>query len=264
MIVYGVEHIFVKIGRATVSFLRTYGRFTRMVILSIIALHKAPIYISQVVEQYIYIGKRSLPLITISAIFMGLLMGVQLGTQMSATTPAWVEGGLILRTVLLEMGPIIMGIVLAGRVGSGIASEIGTMKVTEQVDALRTMGIDPVEYLVMPRLLSGTVAFTMLIVFFDLLAVLASFVSTYFTIDMTWVGFVRGMRMEFVLTDVYTTLIKAFLFGFVVISSGTFFGLETSHGAKGVGATTTSAVIWSSIGIIVLDYVISALLYMMW
>jgi phospholipid/cholesterol/gamma-HCH transport system permease protein len=255
---------FVRIGRVTEDFLRSYGRLTRMVLLALYALRKAPTYISEVVDQYMYIGKRSLPLITVSAVFMGLLMGVQLGTQMSPTTPAWVEGGLILRTVLLEMGPIIMGVVLAGRVGSGIASEIGTMKVTEQVDALRTMGIDPVEYLVMPRLLSGTIAFTMMIVFFDFLAIMASFVSSYFTIDMSWSGFVKGMRAEYVQTDVYTTLIKAFIFGFVIIIFGTFFGLETKMGAKGVGASTTRAVMWSAIGIIVLDYVISAVLYMMW
>lgn len=256
--------IFSYIGRVAIEFLRTYGRFTQMVALSLYALRKAPIFLSQLVEQYIYIGKRSLPLIAASAIFMGLLMGVQLGTQMNPATPAWIQGGLIIRTVLLEMGPIIMGVVLAGRVGSGIASEIGTMKVTEQIDALRTMGIDPVEYLVMPRLVSGTVAFTMMIVFFDLLAVMAAFVSSAFTIDMTWLGFVRGMREEFVLTDVYTSLIKAFLFGFVVVSCGTFFGFETGMGARGVGTATTRAVVWSCLAIIVLDYVISAFLFMMW
>lgn len=255
---------FIRLGQLTVTFLRTYGRLTRMVVLAVVALRKVPRYLEQVIEQYIYIGRRSLPLIVVSAIFMGLLMGVQIGTQISETTPAWVEGGLILRTVLLEMGPIIMGIVLAGRVGSGIASELGTMKITEQVDALRTMGINPIEYLVMPRLLSGVIAFTTLIVFFDLLAILAAFVSSYFTIDMTWTGFVRGMRTSYVQTDIFTSLIKAFIFGILVTSFGTFFGLETSTGAKGVGNATTHAVIWSSVAIIVLDYIISATLYMVW
>lgn len=235
-----------------------------MIATALLALRRLPRYLEQVVEQYIYIGKRSLPLIVVSAVFMGLLMGVQIGTQMSETTPAWVEGGLILRTVLLEMGPIIMGIVLSGRVGSGIASELGTMKITEQVDALRTMGINPIEYLVMPRLLSGVIAFTTLIVFFDFLAIISAFVSSYFTIDMTWAGFVRGMRTSYVQTDIFTSLIKAFIFGFLVTGFGTFFGLETKTGAKGVGSATTNAVIWSSIAIIVLDYIISATLYMVW
>jgi phospholipid/cholesterol/gamma-HCH transport system permease protein len=237
---------------------------TIMIATALLALRRLPRYLEQVVEQYIYIGKRSLPLIVVSAVFMGLLMGVQIGTQMSETTPAWVEGGLILRTVLLEMGPIIMGIVLSGRVGSGIASELGTMKITEQVDALRTMGINPIEYLVMPRLLSGVIAFTTLIVFFDFLAIISAFVSSYFTIDMTWAGFVRGMRTSYVQTDIFTSLIKAFIFGFLVTGFGTFFGLETKTGAKGVGSATTNAVIWSSIAIIVLDYIISATLYMVW
>src|SRR6056297_495267 len=193
-----VETGFILIGRLTLKFFITYGRLTIMTGQALLALRRLPRYLDQVIEQYIYIGKRSLPLICVGSIFMGLLMGVQIGTQISETTPAWVEGGLILRTVLLEMGPIVMGIVLAGRVGSGIASELGTMKVTEQIDALRTMGIDPVEYLVMPRLVSGMIAFTMMIVFFDFLAIMGSFVSTYFTIDMSWPGFVRGMRQEYV------------------------------------------------------------------
>ncbi len=255
---------FIKLGHLTLVFLRTYGRLTIMVAQAAVALRRMPRYFEQIVEQYIYIGKRSMPLIFVASIFMGLLMGVQIGTQMSETTPAWVEGGLILRTVLLEMGPIIMGIVLAGRVGSGIASELGTMQITEQVDALRTMGINPIEYLVMPRILSGVVAFTMMIVFFDFLAIMASFVSSYFTIDMTWTGFVKGMRHSYVQSDVYTTLIKASIFGFLVTAFGTFFGLQTRAGAKGVGSNTTKAVIWASIAIIVLDYVISAMLYMVW
>lgn len=259
-----MKHLLIRLGHYTLLFFRTYGRMTIMIATALLALRRLPRYLEQVVEQYIYIGKRSLPLIVVSAVFMGLLMGVQIGTQMSETTPAWVEGGLILRTVLLEMGPIIMGIVLSGRVGSGIASELGTMKITEQVDALRTMGINPIEYLVMPRLLSGVIAFTTLIVFFDFLAIISAFVSSYFTIDMTWAGFVRGMRTSYVQTDIFTSLIKAFIFGFLVTGFGTFFGLETKTGAKGVGSATTNAVIWSSIAIIVLDYIISATLYMVW
>jgi len=259
-----VETGFILIGRLTLKFFITYGRLTIMTGQALLALRRLPRYLDQVIEQYIYIGKRSLPLICVGSIFMGLLMGVQIGTQISETTPVWVEGGLILRTVLLEMGPIIMGIVLAGRVGSGIASELGTMQITEQVDALRTMGINPIEYLVMPRILSGVIAFTMMIVFVDFLALLAAFVSSYFTVDMTWTGFVRGMRHSYVQSDVFTSLIKASIFGFIVTAFGSFFGLQASAGAKGVGNSTTKAVIWSSLSVIVLDYIISATLYMVW
>lgn len=259
-----VEAGFTLIGHLTLKFFITYGRLTIMTVQALLALRRLPRYLDQVIEQYLYIGKRSLPLICVGSIFMGLLMGVQIGTQISETTPVWVEGGLILRTVLLEMGPIIMGIVLAGRVGSGIASELGTMQITEQVDALRTMGINPIEYLVMPRIFSGVISFTMMIVFVDFLAILAAFVSSYFTVDMTWTGFVRGMRHSYVQSDVFTSLIKASIFGFIVTAFGSFFGLQAYAGAKGVGNSTTKAVIWSSLSVIVLDYIISATLYMVW
>ncbi len=138
------------IGYATVQFFEFYGKLTLLFLKSILSFRKVHTYIPQVIEQFIYIGRYSLPIIVITSMFMGLVLGVQIGTQISSTTPAWVEGGLILRSILLEMGPVVTGLILAGRVASGIASELGAMKVTEQIDALCTMAIDPVEFLVMP------------------------------------------------------------------------------------------------------------------
>ncbi len=259
-----MNRLFSTIGRSLIIFASGYGRLTILLAQTVYAFRRIHRYIPQIVEQYTYIGRKSVPLVTIGSIFMGLLLGVQIGTQMDPRTPVWVEGGLILRTVLLEMGPIVIGLVLAGRVGSGIASELGTMKVTEQVDALRTMGVDPVEYLVMPRLLAGMVAVPTLIIYADFLAIISGFASSYFAIDMSWPEFVRGMRSVFIRTDVYTSIIKAFIFSVIIVIYGSFFGLESRRGAKGVGESTTYAVVWSSIAIIAVDYVISAVLYFVW
>ena len=169
-----------------------------------------------------------------------------------------------MRSILLEMGPIIIGLILSGRVASGIASELGAMKVTEQIDALRVLAIDPVEFLVMPRLVAAMIAVPVLLVFADTTGIFAGYISSHFTIHLTWEGFVKGMRHVFNQRDVYTSLIKALIFGIVIIIFGSFFGLNSKRGAKGVGRATTLAVVWSSVEILALDYIISAVLFFVW
>lgn len=259
-----LKNILKAIGRVTVIYLEYLGRLTILSLKSIFAIRKFHIFIDQIVDGFIYVGRNSLLLIMITSAFMGLVLGVQIGAQISPLTPHWVEGGLILRLVLLEMGPIITGLVLAGRVSAGIASEIGEMKVTEQIDALRTMAVNPIEYLVMPRLLAGMFAVPMLIIFGDVVSILFGFFSSNIYIGLTWNGFVKGMRQSFVPTDVFTSVIKGYIFGIAIVLFGCFFGLQAKHGAKGVGKATTHAVIWSSIVIIILDYIISASLSFLW
>ena len=172
------------IGRATIRYFEGLGSLTILFFRSVFALRKIFKYTDQIVDGFLYIGRFSMPIIVITSIFMGLVLGVQIGTQISPETPRWVEGGLILRAVLLEMGPIVTGLILSGRVGSGIASEIGEMKVTEQIDAFRTTGIDPIEFLVMPRLVAGLITIPILVVYADAITVLFGFISSYFTINL--------------------------------------------------------------------------------
>lgn len=259
-----LKTLIIKIGKFTYSFFNSIGDFTVMSIKTMIALKKVPTYIEQVIKSFVYIGKDSTPLLVTSAVFMGLVVGLQVGMGAGPFTPPWVEGGIIIKLVLLEMGPIIFGLLLAGRVSSGISSEIGEMNVTEQIDALRTSAIDPIEYIVMPRLLSGFFAVPLLIIWGDIISIIFAFISTYFTNGLTWPGFVKGMRSGFVPTDMYTSVIKGFVFGIIIILLGCFFGLRAQHGAKGVGKATTSAVIWSSIVLIIMDYLISAILSFIW
>jgi phospholipid/cholesterol/gamma-HCH transport system permease protein len=260
----GETSVFARIGYGTRMFLRSYGEVTVLGVRSAAALRRLPRYYRQFSRQYLWIGVNSIPLIFASSVFLGLVLGVQIGTQADPGTPPPLEAGLILRSVLIEMGPVVAGFVLAGRIGSAIAAEIGTMKVTEQVDALRTFGIDPVEYLAMPRILAATLAMPVLVVYTDVLAILSGFVSTHFTIDMTWSGFIQGMQNAFIITDVWTSLIKAVLMGALISLVGCYFGLATAHGARGVGRSTTRAVVWASVGVIAVDYIISAALYFVW
>ena len=254
----------VRVGHLFRVFAESYGALTVMSGRAIVGLRRAPWYMNEIVNQFDYIGRRSLPLIVVTGVFMGFVLGIQIGQQTGSTTPSWIEGGVIIRAVLLAMGPLVTGLVLAGRVGSGVAAELGSMAITEQVDALRIMGIDPVEFLVTPRLVAGVIAVPVLIIVFDFIGVLCGYVSAHYTIGLSWPGFIRGMRRAFVLTDLYSNLIKAFLTGAVIVIIACHFGLRTRVGANGVGRATTSSVIWSSIAVTVIDYVLSALLFYVW
>lgn len=251
-----------KIGRLAISFLTSLGRLSIMGMKTLLAVKKVHIYADQITESFTYIGRDSFPLLLASSAFMGLVVGLQIGMGSGPLTPAWVEGGVVIKLVLLEMGPIIFGLLLAGRVSSGIASEIGEMNVTEQIDALRTAAIDPVEYIVMPRVLAGVLAVPILIVWGDIISILFAYASMYLSVGMAWSGFLEGMRAAFVPKDMYTSVIKGFVFGLIITLFGCYFGLQASHGAKGVGRSTTFAVIWASIVIIILDYGISAALFL--
>jgi len=247
-------------GRSAITFFQFYGRFTIMAVQSFLAIRKVHIYHPQIVEEFIVIGRRSFPIVATTAIFMGLVLGVQIGTQMGSMTAKYVEGGLVLRAILLEMGPVITAVVIAGRAGAGIASELGSMVVTEQVDALRTMAISPIDILVMPRLVAGIFAIPALTIFSIAFSVFAGFISTKFAINLDYAGFVKGMRMAFHGHDVFISLFKSLIFGIIVVLASCFWGLQSSKGARGVGNATTSAVVSSIIAIFVLDYIISALL----
>lgn len=231
---------------------------------SLVAIRKIPTYWKYVGTQYGSIGRQSFSLIVITSLFTGLVLGIQIGAQMYAGTALWIEGGLIYQSIVLEMGPMVTALVMSGRVGSGIAAEIGSMTVTEQVDAIRTMGIDPVEMLVMPRLVAAIISLPMLTAVFDVLGCFSGFVSSYYTIGLRFPGFMRGVESTFQATQIYTSLIKGLFNGMIIATVGAFFGLNSGRGARGVGEATTNAVIWCCIFVIMVDYILSAALQHIW
>jgi phospholipid/cholesterol/gamma-HCH transport system permease protein len=256
-----MDNVFVEIGSTADTFFTEVGRAGIMTFKAFAAMRKMRSYSTQIVEQFIHIGRKSLPLIFVTSTFVGLAIGVQVGFQMTGFTPHWMAGGMILRTILIDLGPITIGLVLSGRISAGVAAELGTMKVTEQVEALRSFGIDPIDYLIMPRLVAAMFAVPALLVYANFTAMIASYFSCHMTINLTWNEFVQGMRYSFYAGDLDTSLIKGFVFGIVIVLSGSFFGLNSQRGAKGVGTAATRAVVWASVSVFILDYLISAILF---
>jgi phospholipid/cholesterol/gamma-HCH transport system permease protein len=181
------------------------------------------------------------------------VLALQASYTFTGAIPLYFVGVLVGKTVILELGPVLTGLALAGRVGANIAAEIGTMRVTEQIDALETLGFDPYSYLVVPRVLAGIIMFPVIVAFANVAGIAGGWISAINLLDMSTAEFVRGLRLFFDPFDVQYSLIKAASFGLVVTLIGCFYGFTTMGGAAAVGRSTTQAVVVSSMMILVLD-----------
>ena len=219
------------------------------------------LYIPNAVDQMIIIGNKSIPIVILTSFFTGMVSSVQAGYQMeSSITPKWVVGSLVGETMLLELAPVITCLVLAGRIGATIAAEIGTMRVTEQIDALETLSFDPVSFLIMPRILSGAIMFPVMIIIADFFGILGGYFAAVYSLGISPFDYIYGLRDWFIPWDAIFGLIKAFSFGLAITSISCYFGYYTSGGAEGVGKSTTQTVVVSCISIVILDYLLAAIL----
>lgn len=212
-------------------------------------------------EQMLRIGVGSLPLVIITSIFTGGVAAVQAAYQFQDYVPMRYLGTVIGKSVVIELGPVLTALVVGGRVGASIAAELGTMRVTEQIDALETLAIDPVRYLVLPRFLAAIIMLPVVTVFSDVLAVGGAWVVAQLSLGVDTHTFVEGMRLFFHMRDVFGGLIKAFFFGMIIATMGCYYGFKAEGGAEGVGRATTRAVVSSCLSILVLDYLLASVLF---
>jgi len=212
-------------------------------------------YASETVRQMRNIGVDSLPLAAIVAAFIGAVTAFQTRYQLFGGVQLSVVGLISRQSIILELGPLLTGLVLTGRVGGRMTAEIGTMRVTEQIDALETLAYDPLAFLVVPRLLAATIMLPVLTVLADAVGVyMGFFVATTFT-DITRQDFIEGVRLAFGTFQVVYSLMKATFFGIAIAFVCTYEGYITSAGAEGVGRSTARAVVITSVAILVLDAV---------
>ena len=214
-----------------------------------------------VVQQMGSIGVGSLWLVVVVSLFTGAVAAVQAAYQFSTVVPLKYLGAVILRSVIIELGPVLTGLVVGGRVGASIAAELGTMKVTEQIDALRAMAIHPVRYLVVPRVAASVVMLPVMVVFANAIAIFGGFVVAVTSIGVSTHTYVLGLKQFFYLKDLYSGLLKAFFFGGIIGTMGCHYGFATEGGAEGVGLATTRAVVASCVLILISDYVLAHMLF---
>ena len=199
------------------------------------------------------LGVDSLPIAFFIALFTGIVLALLASYSITGAVPLYFVGTLVEKTVTMELAPVLTGLALAGRVGANIAAELGTMRVTEQIDALETLAYDPHAYLVVPRVLAGTLMFPIVVGLAMVVGVSAGWVASISLLDLSSADFLKGLRLFFTSFDVRYGLVKAASFGAAVSLIGCMSGLRAQGGAQGVGQAATRAVVHSAIMILVLD-----------
>jgi phospholipid/cholesterol/gamma-HCH transport system permease protein len=219
-----------------------------------------PIYFHDIVEQFNTIGVGSLTVVLLTGMFTGMALALQSGLTLDQFGARSMVGRLVSASMVKELGPVLTGLMVAGRVGSGIAAELGSMMVTEQIAALRALGTDPVRKLVLPRMLAGLFMVPVLTVVAVAVAVTGAWIVVITQLKVASSVYWNSVVMGLYIQDVWMGLIKPFFLGFAIVSIGCHVGMRTSGGTQGVGRATTNAVVASSVAVIAVDLVVTQLL----
>ncbi len=241
------------VGSRSVGLVEGFGNVGYFLADAVRALPDVRTWGAHVFQQMRRLGVDSLPIALFIAAFTGIVLALLASYVMTGAVPPYLVGTLVGKTITMELAPVLTGLALAGRVGANIAAELGTMRVTEQVDALETLAYNPYAYLVIPRVLAGIVMFPVVVAFAMAMGVFTGWLSGTTLLPISTAQFVRGLRLFFVPFDVQYGLIKAASFGLVITLIGAYLGMSTRGGAEGVGSATTRTVVYSAEMILVLD-----------
>jgi len=255
--------IFESIGRTLFTFLEESGKVTVLFGQTIYWIFKKPSEWKNTLDQMLIIGNKSLGVVAITSISTGMILALQTGTALERkiSGSAAFLGGIVSLALARELAPVLIGLVMAGKIGSAIAAEIGTMNVTEQIDALRTLGTNPVKYLVVPRFLAAILMLPLLTVTADVLGIIGGMIVSGNVFESSSSSFLESMNIYLNTLDVYKGLAKTISFGAIIAIIGCYKGFETSGGAEGVGKSTTNSVVISSMLILIFDYILTWFLW---
>lgn len=242
-----------RIGRKAASGIKAVGRLGHFVADMARAAPDVDTWGRPTLVQMRRIGVDSLPVALFIAAFTGVVLALQASYTFTGAVPLYFVGTLVGKTMMLELGPVLAGLALAGRVGASQAAELGTMKVTEQVDALETLAYDPQSYLVIPRVLAGTAMFPVIVALAVLTGVATGWLTSLSLLHLSTPEFVKGLKIFYRFKDIWFGLFKSATFGFTISMVGCVVGLSTRGGAEGVGRSTTRAVVYSAVLILMLD-----------
>ena len=250
-----------RVGRVFMSFLAAAGRLALFALHALSHCLRPPFYPRLIVRQMIDIGYYSLPVVGLTALFTGVVLALQTNTGFSRINAQGAVALVVVLSVTRELGPVIASLMVAGRIGAAMAAEIGTMRVTDQIDALSTLATNPFKYLVVPRLIAGTIAVPALVLIADIIGVFGGFLVGTYRLGFNPSAYL-GQTADYLHTDdVVSGLIKAAVFGFVIALMGCYHGYHSRGGAEGVGTATTYSVVSASILILLLDSALTSVLF---
>ena len=254
-------HSIQTIGRVFLNFVDGIGQLTIFFYNLLVRLFTPQLFIKKILKQFVVIGFYSLPVVGLTAIFTGAVLALQTYTGFSRMHAESSMASVIVISITRELGPVLAGLMLAGRVAGSIAAEIGTMKITEQVDALYTLNTDPIKYLIIPKVIAGTLMLPILVLISDIIGIFGGYLVAVYKIGFEYHSYLNSTFKALECQDVMSGVIKAAVFGFIVTFIGCFYGYKTSGGASGVGVAATQAVVTASILILLFNYIITGLLF---
>ena len=248
------------VARSSLRSLDHVGRFSFLVVDLLRGLAEWRIWVSRTLEQAVAVGYGSLFIVLLVAAFAGAVTSLQTGYQFTGTLPLYYAGAVISESMILELGPVLTALILAGRIGARYAAELGTMRVTEQIDALESLGRSPVSHLLLPRVLAGLLVVPALTMLANATGIVVGYMVAKGSLGLTYGDFEYGARYFFRPLDLWYSLIKSYCFAAAVTLIPCYIGFNTQQGAEGVGRATTTAVVSASVAILLLDALTTRLL----
>ncbi|MBI5789464.1 MAG: ABC transporter permease [Candidatus Schekmanbacteria bacterium] len=249
------------LGERFTSFIEETGNITLLFIETLKWCLRPPFRLKHVVDQMEEVGVNSLPVVLITATFTGMVLALQSYTGFQRFNAESLVGTVVALSMTRELGPVLTGLIVAGRAGSAMAAELGTMRVTEQIDALSTLAVNPIHYLIVPRLVASFIMIPTLVIISDVVGILGGYAVSVRLLGANPVIYMKRTINHLELNDIYTGLLKAAVFGAIIALIGCYKGFYTSGGAEGVGKATTGSVVISSMLILICDYILTALLF---
>jgi len=240
-------------GRVGMATARHAGQIASLVVGAGMALLRGRVPVRSITEQMYWMGVQSIPIVLVTAVLAGIVTSQQGGYQFTGAIPLYILGSVVTSSVILELGPVLTAVVLIGRVGARITAELGTMRVSEQIDAMYALGRDPVETLAAPRIVAGVIVVPALVAIANLVGVLSGMVAAQATVGLGPESFLYGARMYWHNWDLLYSLGKGVAFGFVIPVVSVHMGLRTGGGAEGVGRATTTSVMFMTLAVLIMD-----------
>jgi phospholipid/cholesterol/gamma-HCH transport system permease protein len=254
-------NIFAPIGRAVLTLLAQTGRLSLFTFNAVTSCIRPPIYFQLIFQQIMRIGYFSLPVVGLTAFFTGGVLALQIYIGGNRYGAEAIVPQIVVLGITRELGPVIAGLMVAGRVSAAIAAEIGTMRVTEQIDALTTLATNPIKYLVVPRLVAAVISMPILVAVADSIGVFGGYVVSTESLNFNGAVYIKNTVDFMTHQDVNSGLIKAAVFGFIIALMGCYNGFHSKGGAQGVGTATTNAVVSASILILAANYILTSVLF---
>ena len=251
---------FGALGRGAVSFFEHLGKYFAIVWWMMRNATNAKEYSRNIFQQMVMIGVNSIPIVLFVSTFVGMVTAVQSSYQLYDWIPRAVVGSLVTKSVLLELTPLLTALVLAGKVGATITAELGSMRVTEQIDALDALAFDYISFLITPRVLAGIIMFPVLIIFGDVVALLGGMFGAVTIANIPSEAFISGMKSSFETWDAVFGLIKAVFFGYTITSIACYQGFKVEGGSEGVAKATMNTVVLTCLAVVVMDFILASVL----